>query len=120
VEDLSSNMKDNNGKAVTWRRNKVLELTSQGNSQVEIASILHVGEATISRDLSHIRQQAQQNLQKHIQQKLPEEYQRCLIGSHCFISQLTTSQVSWTSMQPTPVLKVISKSPFLYYNYQSP
>ena len=64
-------MKDNNGKAVTWRRNKVLELTSQGNSQVEIASILHVGEATISRDLSHIRQQAQQNLQKHIQQKTP-------------------------------------------------
>jgi hypothetical protein len=51
VEDLSSVMKDNNNgggnrnaKAVTWRRAKVLELTSQGNSQVEIARTLRVGE----------------------------------------------------------------------------
>jgi IS30 family transposase len=87
VEDLSSIMKhsingNGNGsaKAVTWRRTKVLELTSQGNSQVEIARVLCVGEATISRDLSYLRQQAQENMQKHIQQKLPEEYQRCLTG----------------------------------------
>jgi hypothetical protein len=88
VEDLSSTMKDNNGrgkgngnaKAVTWRRAKVLELTSQGNSQVEIARILCVGEATISRDLSYLRQQANENLKTHIQDKLPEEYQNCMTG----------------------------------------
>jgi hypothetical protein len=90
MEDLSSMMKDNNdidnvskngnAKAVSWRRAKVLELTSQGNSQVEIARVLCVGEATISRDLSYLRQQANENLKVHIQGKLPEEYQNCMTG----------------------------------------
>ena len=90
MEDSSSMMKDNNGinnvsknggaKAVTWRRAKVLELSSQGNSQVEIARTLRVGEATISRDLSYLRQQANENLKTHIQGKLPEEYQNCMTG----------------------------------------
>jgi Trp operon repressor len=78
VDDLSSRMKDSNGKgakAISWRRAKVLELTSQDNSQVEIAKALQVGEATISRDLSYLRQQANENLKTHIQGKLPEEYQ---------------------------------------------
>jgi hypothetical protein len=79
-------MKENNSygngsaKAVSWRRAKVLELTSQGNSQVEIARVLQVGEATISRDLSYLRQQANENLKVHIQGKLPEEYQNCTTG----------------------------------------
>ena len=87
MKDLSSIMKDNgkgkgngNARAVTWRRTQVLELTSQGNSQVEIARILRVGEATISRDLSCLRQQANENLKTHIQSKLPEEYQNCMTG----------------------------------------
>jgi hypothetical protein len=41
---------------------------------------LQVSLGTVNKDLSHLREQAQQNLQKHIQQKLPEEYQRCLTG----------------------------------------
>lgn len=76
VEDLSSKMKGNNGngngygngnnnKAISWRRAKVLELTSQGNSQVEIARILRVGEVTISRDLSHLRKEANEKLKTH-------------------------------------------------------
>ncbi|MGB7955931.1 MAG: hypothetical protein WCF23_18305 [Candidatus Nitrosopolaris sp.] len=40
-----------------WRRNKVLELSSQGQSQAEIATVPHVGVATINRDLSHLRKQ---------------------------------------------------------------
>jgi Trp operon repressor len=79
VEDLSSMMKGSNGngnnsKAISWRRAKVLELASQGNSQVEIAKTLRVGEARISRDLSYLRQEANENLRTHIQGKLPEEY----------------------------------------------
>ena len=34
----------------------------------------------MSRDIQYLRQQAQANLQKHIQQKLPEVLQRCLTG----------------------------------------
>ena len=83
-------MKDNNGidnvsknggaKAVTWRRAKVLELSSQGQSQREIADIIHVGIGTINRDMGYLRNEAQENLKSHIQDKLPEEYQNCMTG----------------------------------------
>jgi hypothetical protein len=86
VEDLSSGMEGNNSntkntdKQIQWRRTKVLELSSQGNTQSDIAKTLHVGEATVSRDISSLRQQAQINLRTHINDKLPEEYQNCMVG----------------------------------------
>ena len=66
--------------SIEWRRSKVLELSSQGHSQPEIARILQISQPTINRDITYLRQLAQENLQKHIQEKLPEEYQRCLTG----------------------------------------
>ena len=36
----------NTDKQIQWRRTKVLELSSQGNTQSDIAKTLHVGEAT--------------------------------------------------------------------------
>jgi predicted transcriptional regulator len=66
--------------SLEWRRSKVLELSSQGHSQPEIARILQISQPTVNRDIGYLRGQARQNLQKHIQQKLPEEYQRCLTG----------------------------------------
>ena len=42
--------------------------------------LLHVEEATVSRDISSLRQQAQLNLKTHINHKLPEEYQNCMTG----------------------------------------
>jgi predicted transcriptional regulator len=86
MEDLSSEMEGDNrstkntDKQIQWRRTKVLELSSQGNTQSDIAMILHVGEATVSRDISSLRQQAQLNLKTHINHKLPEEYQNCMTG----------------------------------------
>jgi hypothetical protein len=65
---------------IEWRRAKVLELSSQGHNQSEIARIMQVGISTINRDVIFLRYRAQENLQKHIQEKLPEEYQRCLTG----------------------------------------
>ena len=70
----------NTVKQIQWRRAKVLELSSQGNTQSDIAKTLHVGEATVSRDISSLRQQAQLNLRTHINDKLPEEYQNCMVG----------------------------------------
>ena len=70
----------NTDKQIQWRRAKVLELSSQGNTQSDIAKTLHVGEATVSRDISSLRQQAQLNLKSHINDKLPEEYQNCMVG----------------------------------------
>jgi len=70
----------NTDKQIQWRRTKVLELSSQGNTQSGIAKTLHVGEATVSRDISSRRQQAQINFRTHINDKLPEEYQNCMVG----------------------------------------
>ena len=65
---------------IEWRRAKVLELSSQGHSQREIADTIHVGIGTINRDIAYLRSEAQENLKTHIQDKLPEEYQNCMIG----------------------------------------
>ena len=63
---------------VDWRRNKVQQLLVRGYSQWDVAEELQIDQLTVSRDIQYLRHQAQENLQNHIQQKLPEEYQRCL------------------------------------------
>ena len=65
---------------IEWRRAKVLELSSQGHSQREIADTIHVGIGTINRDMAYLKNEAQENLKTHIQDKLPEEYQNCMTG----------------------------------------
>jgi transposase len=62
------------------RRQKVQELSCKGYSQREIASILKVGKDTINRDLSYLRQQAKENIKKYIDERPPEEYEKCLVG----------------------------------------
>ena len=66
--------------SIQWRRDKVQELSSQGNSQREIAKILQVGIGTINRDLTYLRQQAKHNIRRYIDERLPEEYEKCLVG----------------------------------------
>ena len=65
---------------VDWRRDKVQQLLVRGYSQWDVAKELQIDQSTVSRDIQYLRHRAQENLQKHIQQKLPEEYQRCLTG----------------------------------------
>ena len=68
------------GSRIDWRRNKVQELSSQGHSQREIAQILQVSSGTVNRDLSYLRQQAKHNIRRYIDERLPEEYEKCLVG----------------------------------------
>jgi predicted transcriptional regulator len=75
VNSLSSSLN-----SLEWIRSKVLELSSQGHSQPEIARILQISQPTVNRDIGYLRGQARQNLQKYIQDKLPEEYQNCITG----------------------------------------
>jgi hypothetical protein len=42
--------------------------------------MLQISQPTVNRDISYLRGQVRQNLQKHIQDKLPEEYQNCMVG----------------------------------------
>ena len=63
-----------------WRRAQVLELASQDYNQREISTKLQVDPAAVNRDIMVLRQKAQDNLQKHIHEVVPEEYQKCMAG----------------------------------------
>jgi hypothetical protein len=65
---------------VEWRRAKVLELLSKGDNQSEIAKTLQVDLSIISRDVYFLRQQAKANIKRYIDELLPEEYEKCLVG----------------------------------------
>jgi IS30 family transposase len=60
--------------------NKVQQLLVRGYSQWDIAEKLQIDQSTVSRDIQCLRQQASEDLKSHIQERLPEEYQRCLTG----------------------------------------
>jgi hypothetical protein len=59
---------------------KVQELCSKGYSQREISQTLQVGLATVNRDISYLRDQAKSNIKRYIDERLPEEYEKCLVG----------------------------------------
>jgi transcriptional regulator len=65
---------------VEWRRTKVLELLSKGDSQSDIAKTLQVDLSIISRDAYFLRQQSKENIKRYIDERLPEEYEKCLVG----------------------------------------
>ena len=51
---------------IEWRRAKVMELLSKGESnQSEIARILQVDRSIICRDIAHIKQQSKDNIRKY-------------------------------------------------------
>jgi hypothetical protein len=66
--------------SLEWRRSKVQELSSQGHNQSEISRILQISQPTINRDIAYLRQQAKENIKKYIDERLPEEYEKCLVG----------------------------------------
>jgi hypothetical protein len=82
MESLNSHME-----RLEWRRNKVLELSSQGHSQPEIARILQIGLGTVNRDLSYLRQHAKATIKKYIDEKLPEEYEKCMVGFNAILRE---------------------------------
>jgi hypothetical protein len=74
---MSTNMQQQ----IEWRRAKVMELLSKGESnQSEMARILQVDKSIICRDIAYLRLQAKENIKKYIDVRLPEEYEKCLVG----------------------------------------
>src|ERR671930_872746 len=100
MEHLSSDMEHQNQEhhqqqQVEWRRDKVQELCSKGYSQREISQILQVGLATVNRDISYLRNQAKTNIKRYIDKRLPEEYEKCLVG----LTAITKE--AWNTAQST-------------------
>jgi hypothetical protein len=80
---------------VEWRRTKVLELLSKGDSQSDIAKTLQVDLSIISRDVYFLRQQTKDNIKKYIDERLPEEYEKCLVGLNAITKE------AWNTAQIT-------------------
>jgi Trp operon repressor len=80
---------------VQWRRDKVQQLCSKGYSQREISQTLQVGLATVNRDISHLRDQAKTNIRKYIDERLPEEYEKYLVGLTSILKE------AWSTSQQT-------------------
>src|ERR671933_19782 len=78
MEHLNSNV-EHQLNQVQWRRDKVQELY-KGYSQREISQVLQVGLATVNRDISYLKNQAKTNIKLYIDERLPEEYEKCLVG----------------------------------------
>src|ERR671936_849572 len=100
MEHLSSVMEQQQNQhqeqqQVQWRRDKVQELCSKGYSQREISQMLRVGLATVNRDISYLRNQAKANIKKYIDERLPEEYEKCLVGITAILKE------AWTTSQQT-------------------
>jgi hypothetical protein len=93
MEHLSSDMEQPN--QVQWRRDKVQELCSKGYSQREISQTLQVGLATVNRDIAYLRNQAKDNIKRYIDERLPEEYDKCLVG----LTAITKE--AWNTSQQT-------------------
>jgi predicted transcriptional regulator len=78
-----------------WRRRQVFDLNSKGQSQTEIAKTLQISESTISRDLDYIREQSKKNIRRYIDERLPEEYEKCLVGLNAITKE------AWNTAQNT-------------------
>jgi predicted transcriptional regulator len=81
--------------SVEWRRSKVSELSSQGYNQSEISRILQISQPTINRDITYLRQQAKENIKRYIDERLPEEYEKCLVGLNAITRE------AWNTAQST-------------------
>lgn len=88
---------------IEWRRARVLELDSQGYNQNEIAVKLQIAKGTVNSDLGYLRKQAQQSLQKHTHEVVPEEYQKCIIGMKRNLKQIL--EIAETAADPKTKLQ---------------
>ena len=90
-----NNLSTSVNSSLEWRRSKVQELASQGYNQSEISRILQISQPTINRDISYLRQQAKTNIRRYIDERLPEEYEKCLVGLNAITKE------AWNTAQNT-------------------
>ena len=75
---------------------KQISRTSKpGYNQSEISRVLQISQPTINRDLSFLRQQSKSNIKRYIDERLPEEYEKCLVGLNAILRE------AWNASQQT-------------------
>ena len=81
--------------SLEWRRSKVRELSSQGYNQSKISRILQISQPTINRDIAYMKNQAKENIKRYIDERLPEEYEKCIVGLNAITRE------AWNTAQNT-------------------
>ncbi|HET7345626.1 MAG TPA: hypothetical protein VFJ05_07120 [Nitrososphaeraceae archaeon] len=57
--------------------------------------MLQVDRSIISRDIAHIRQQSRHKIRRYLDERLPEEYEKCLVGLTAILRE------AWNTSQQT-------------------
>jgi hypothetical protein len=78
-------------------------LSKGETNQSEIAGKLQVDKSVICKDVAVIRKQAQENLQHHIHEVVPEEYQKCMVGMKLNLKE--TLEIAETAADPKTKLQ---------------
>jgi hypothetical protein len=99
---------------IKWRRSKVHELDCQGYTQHEIAIKLQIAKGTVNSDLTYLRKQAHENLQKHIHETVPEEFMKCMTGMKRTLKQ--TLEIAESAADPKIKLQAHAIAIDIYKN----
>ena len=75
--------------AIQWRRDMVVSYMSKGWTQADIARKLQLHPSTVSLDVQYLKEQAQKDLQIHIQERLPFEYSRAMTGINAVLQRVS-------------------------------
>jgi hypothetical protein len=71
-----------------------VRINEQGETnQSEIARILQTDRSIVCRDVAYLRQQAKENITRYVDERLPEEYEKCLVGLNSILKE------AWTMSQ---------------------
>jgi hypothetical protein len=63
-------------------------------NQSEIGRILHVDRSVVCRDVAYLRQQAKENISRYVDERLPEEYEKCLVGLNSILKEAWSMSLS--------------------------
>ncbi|MFL6347512.1 MAG: hypothetical protein ACJ72X_04380 [Nitrososphaeraceae archaeon] len=56
---------------------------------------MQISQPSINRELAYLRQQAKSNIKRYIDERLPEEYEKCLVGLNAITKE------AWNTAQST-------------------
>jgi Holliday junction resolvase RusA-like endonuclease len=97
-----------------WRRSQVLQYSSQGYTQRDIAQKLQIDKSAVNRDLQFLKQQARNNLQNHIHEVVPMEFERCMLGMKLSLKQIL--EIAETAADPKTKLQAHAIAIDIYKN----
>jgi len=52
---------------------------------------LQISQPTINRELAYLRQQTKSNIKRYIDERLPEEYEKCLVGLNAIAREASST-----------------------------